>query len=99
MFLPQTMERTMELKLSSRMRMSDAFLATWVPDIPIATPTLARSKAGASLVPSPVTATTLFSRFRPYTNFNLCSGLLLDRILRCLTFWKNSVGVRFAYNF
>lgn len=37
--------------------MSEAPLATSVPVIPIENPTLALVRAGASLVPSPVTAT------------------------------------------
>jgi hypothetical protein len=46
-----------DLKLSSKRTISQAFLATSVPVIPIANPTLAFERAGASLVPSPVTAT------------------------------------------
>jgi len=38
-----------------------------VPDIPIANPTSAFFKAGASFVPSPVTATTLPRYFNPVT--------------------------------
>mmetsp|Transcript_4290 Transcript_4290/g.13726 ORF Transcript_4290/g.13726 Transcript_4290/m.13726 type:complete len:386 (-) Transcript_4290:3342-4499(-) len=45
-------------KLSSRRMMSAASLATSVPAIPMANPTSASLRAGASLVPSPVTATT-----------------------------------------
>jgi len=39
--------------------MSEAPLATSVPVIPMEKPTLALVRAGASLVPSPVTATIL----------------------------------------
>ena len=46
-----------EQKLSSVSTMSDAFLATSVPVIPIAKPISALLSAGASFVPSPVTAT------------------------------------------
>mmetsp|Transcript_35390 Transcript_35390/g.77921 ORF Transcript_35390/g.77921 Transcript_35390/m.77921 type:complete len:312 (-) Transcript_35390:928-1863(-) len=56
--LPQEMARTMELNLSSRMTMSAAPCATLVPVMPIASPTSAAFRAGASLVPSPVTPTT-----------------------------------------
>mmetsp|Transcript_10095 Transcript_10095/g.25250 ORF Transcript_10095/g.25250 Transcript_10095/m.25250 type:complete len:216 (-) Transcript_10095:1982-2629(-) len=49
---------TMLLKLSSMRMMSHASLATDVPAMPIANPTSAFFSAGASLVPSPVTATT-----------------------------------------
>lgn len=47
-----------EEKLSSSKIISHAPLATSVPVIPIANPTSALVKAGASFVPSPVTATT-----------------------------------------
>lgn len=63
---------TIELKLSSVRMMSEASLATSVPAIPIANPTSAFLRAGPSLVPSPVTATT--SRL----------GLSLDSMM-CLT--------------
>jgi hypothetical protein len=48
----------MEVKLSSKRIMSEALLAASVPVIPIEKPTSALVRAGASLVPSPVTATT-----------------------------------------
>jgi hypothetical protein len=48
----------MELKLSSNKIISEAPFATSVPVIPIENPTSAYVNAGASLVPSPVTATT-----------------------------------------
>jgi hypothetical protein len=44
-----------------------AYLATSVPAIPIANPTSAFFKAGASFVPSPVTATTFPLSFKPVT--------------------------------
>lgn len=50
-----------DVKLSSVRIMSDASLATSVPAIPMANPTSAFFSAGASLVPSPVTATTSLS--------------------------------------
>lgn len=55
---PQSTALTIEVKLSLRRIISAAYLATYVPVIPIANPTSAFFKAGASLVPSPVTATT-----------------------------------------
>jgi hypothetical protein len=55
----------MELKLSSSRMMPAAYLATYVPAIPIAKPISAFLRAGASLVPSPVMATTLLSCFSP----------------------------------
>jgi len=48
---------TIELKASSERIRSAFSLAASVPDLPIATPILANFKAGASLTPSPVTAT------------------------------------------
>ena len=59
--------------------MSAAYLATSVPDIPIAKPTSAFFKAGASFVPSPVTATTLPNSIKPVTKAYLSSGLDLAR--------------------
>ena len=52
-----------------------ASLATYVPAYPIANPTSAFFKAGASLVPSPVTATTFPLYFNPVTKAYLSSGL------------------------
>ncbi|GFR32213.1 plasma membrane calcium-transporting ATPase 2 [Trichonephila clavata] len=48
----------MLVKLSSVKIISDASLATSVPAMPMANPTSAFLRAGPSLVPSPVTATT-----------------------------------------
>ena len=56
-------------------------LATSVPAIPIANPTSAFLSAGASFVPSPVTATTLPNSLRPVTNKYLSSGVDLARTL------------------
>ena len=69
----------MELKLSSNNIIAAASLATSVPAIPIANPTSAFFNAGASLVPSPVTATTWFLSINPVTNAYLSSGLLLAK--------------------
>merc|ERR1712166_188480 len=55
---PHLTDLTIEAKLSSIITMSDASMATWVPVFPIERPTFAFLRAGASLVPSPVTATT-----------------------------------------
>lgn len=68
-----------EQKLSSVSTMSEAFLATSVPVMPIAKPTSALLRAGASLVPSPVTATTFPSSFSPVTSKYLSSGEDLAR--------------------
>jgi hypothetical protein len=67
MFLPQRTALTIELKLSSNKIMAADSLATSVPAIPIANPTSAFLRAGASLVPSPVTATTYPLSFKPVT--------------------------------
>ena len=75
MFLPHLTAVIIEAKLSSRRIMSEASLATSVPVIPMAKPTSAFLRAGASLVPSPVTATTLFSSLSPVTNMYLSSGV------------------------
>ena len=73
---------TIELKLSSNKIISQASLATYVPAIPIANPTSAFLRAGASFVPiklkyipSPVTATTLPLSIKPTTIAYLSSGL------------------------
>ena len=50
---PSSTAATMEVKLSSARTMSEADLATAVPE-PIAIPISAFFKAGASLTPSPV---------------------------------------------
>jgi hypothetical protein len=84
MFLPHMQALTIEAKLSSMMIISAACLAISVPVIPIAKPTSAFFKAGASLVPSPVTATTSPSYLSPVTKRYLSSGLDLARTLRVL---------------
>lgn len=55
--------------------MAAAQRATSVPAIPIAKPTSAFFNAGASLVPSPVTATTSPLSFKPVTRAYLSYGL------------------------
>ena len=55
---PHQTALVIEAKESSRRMMSLASRATSVPAIPIASPTSACLSAGASFVPSPVTATT-----------------------------------------
>ena len=71
-FLPQTTALTIELKLSSNMIISDAFLETCVPVIPIAKPMSALINAGASFAPSPVTPTIWPSLLIPSTRTYLC---------------------------
>ena len=69
-----------------------ASLATSVPETPIANPTSAFFKAGASLVPSPVTATTWFLSIKPVTKAYLSSGLLRARTSRFGYILSNSSG-------
>lgn len=75
MFLPHNTALTIELKLSSSKIIAADYRATSVPAIPIAKPTSAFFKAGASFVPSPVTATTYPLSFNPVTKAYLSSGL------------------------
>ena len=79
-----------EVKLSSNNIISAASLATYVPAIPIAKPTSALFKAGASLVPSPVTATTDPLSISPTTKQYLSSGLDLDKTSSLLIILSNS---------
>jgi hypothetical protein len=64
----------MVTKLSSVSTMSAASRATAVPERPIATPIEAARRAGASLTPSPVTATTSSSACRIRTMRSLSCG-------------------------
>lgn len=90
MFLPHLMALTIEAKLSSIIITSAAYLAISVPAIPIAKPTSAFFKAGASLVPSPVTATTLSLSLRPITKAYLSSGHDHARTTRSFHMSSNS---------
>lgn len=63
------------MKLSSIKIIADASFATYVPAIPIAKPTSAFFSAGASFVPSPVTATMWFYSFKPTIIAYLSLGL------------------------
>lgn len=75
MLRPHSTAFTIDVKLSLSKIMSAAYLATSVPVIPIAKPTSAFFNAGASFVPSPVTATTSPLSLRPVTKAYLSSGL------------------------
>jgi hypothetical protein len=79
MFLPHITAFTIELKLSSNKIIAADYRATSVPAIPIANPTSAFFSAGASFVPSPVTATTSPRYFSPVTKAYLSYGLDLAR--------------------
>ncbi len=89
MLRPQRHAFTMEAKLSSRRIISAANLATSVPVIPMANPTSAFFKAGASLVPSPVTATTSPHSLKAVTRTYLSSGLDLARTFSLLLICLN----------
>lgn len=73
------------------MIISEAFLAICVPVIPIANPTSALIKAGASFVPSPVTATTLFSLINPSTSRYLWWGFARATTAKPWTIFWNLV--------
>ena len=88
-FLPHLQAVIIELKLSSINIISAASLATSDPLIPIANPTSAFLNAGASLVPSPVTATTLSYSINPVTNKNLSSGVALANTFKLLVIILN----------
>lgn len=90
MFLPHLTAYTILAKLSSIIIISAAYFATSVPAIPIANPTSALLRAGASLVPSPVTATTLCLSFKPITNAYLSSGLDLAKTHKFFQILSNS---------
>ena len=82
---------TIVLKLSSVSIISAAFLDTSVPEIPIAIPTSALFSAGASFIPSPVTATTSPLSCSAFTILILVSGLLLATIeILFISFFKSS---------
>ena len=89
-FLPHLIAWTIELKLSSRIIISAASLATSVPVFPIANPTSAFDKAEASLVPSPVTATTLSNSLNPRTKAYLSTALARAMTLSLAAIFLNS---------
>ena len=71
--LPYIMAITIDEKLLSKITISEASFEISVPSI-IANPTSDFDNAGASFVPSPVTATTLPSALSPKTKAYLCKG-------------------------
>jgi len=81
--LPYLRATTIEVKLSSKRTISAAALATSVPVIPIANPTLEALRAGASLDPSPVIATTASHYCNPVDNKSLSVGEHLAITLKC----------------
>lgn len=81
MLLPHCAALNIEVKLSSKIIISEASLATSHPEIPIQKPTLACFSARASLIPSAVTATVAPTSFRPTMRANLSSGVDLAKTL------------------
>ncbi|KAJ4838589.1 hypothetical protein Tsubulata_007089 [Turnera subulata] len=86
---------TTEAKLSSRITMSELSFATSVPCIPMESPISASLRAGASFVPSPVTATTCPFSFRHWTIRSLSNGEDLAITLIFSTFAILSSGEKF----
>ena len=72
----------MVLNASSSRTILLASFATSVPAMPIARPTSAFFSAGASLVPSPVMATTCFCSWSSFTMRYLSSGRARARTRR-----------------
>ena len=81
---PHMTAREMLMKELSRMVMALASLATVVPS-PMESPTCAAFSAGASLVPSPVTATTWSFFWSSLTSRSLSMGLARHMIFRSIT--------------
>ena len=93
-FRPHFIAVTIELKLSSRIIIPEASFANWVPDNPIDIPTSAFLNAGASLFPSPVTATISPAYLSPVTNKNLSLG-----VARARTFIGPATPINFYISF
>lgn len=81
MLLPHWAALKTEVKLSSRIIISAASLATSQPDIPIQKPTSDSLRARASLIPSAVTATCAPTSLSPTMKVNLSSGVDLASTL------------------
>lgn len=81
-------------KSSSVRIISAASLATSVPNSPMETPMSAFFKAGASLTPSPVMATTSPRAWSARMIFILCSGLVRAKIeVPAMAWAKSSSGM------
>jgi len=90
------MAASIDAKLSSKSTMSAAALETSVPVMPMAIPISACLRAGASLMPSPVIATTCPSDCRASTRRIFCSGATRAKTLTDCTFSISSLSVSFA---
>ena len=86
-FLPYWAALNTDAKLSSKIMISEASLATSQPDYPMQNPTLAYLRAVVSLIPSPVTATIAPNSCRPVISVNLSSGVALARTFNLLTIY------------
>ena len=78
---PSSTADTMVAKLSSARTISEANLATSVPESPIAIPICAYLRAGASFTPSPVIATIYPYSINSFTNSYLWLGSTLEKTL------------------
>ena len=92
---PHITARPIERNELSMIVISDASLATLVPS-PIERPTCAAFKAGASFVPSPVTATTWLRLCKHSTNRFLSIGLARAITFKSNTRLRNSSSVKAA---
>jgi hypothetical protein len=89
-FLPHLIDLEIEAKLSSNTIISATYLVTSVPVTPIENPISAFLRAGASLVPSPVIATTSPISFKAATSKYLSYGLHLANTLSLCQIFLNS---------
>ena len=97
-FLPHLIACTIELKLSSKIIISAASLATSVPVLPMANPTSAFDNAEASFVPSPVTATTLSNSLKPSTKAYLSMALALAITFKSFIIsWKATISCTLSF--
>ena len=96
MILPSSTAETIVAKLSSISTMEAASFVTSVPDIPIAIPISASLIAGASLTPSPVIATILFSFLKAFTILSLWCGDTLAKTLIFFIFFLSSSSLIFS---
>ncbi len=88
--LPSRTAETIDVKLSSSRTREEASRATSVPLLPMAMPISADLRAGASLTPSPVIATTSPSAFRASTIRSFCSGKIRANIVSFLICCRRS---------
>ena len=90
--LPSSTPATIDEKLSSVIIIEAVSFVTSVPE-PIATPIFAFFKAGASFIPSPVTAIKWPSLLKASTIFSFCRGVTLANTFLSFTKLSNSLSV------